>query len=73
VISIHAYGVPDFTTSTIEGYVSQAQAAGKKLIFQEWGACYFDTENNNCPKGDVLDTSTRNANIQVRTCASNAS
>ena len=28
------------------------------------GACYYDTENNNCPTGDMLDTATRNANIQ---------
>ena len=28
------------------------------------GACYFDTSNNDCPTGDVLSTSTRNANIK---------
>lgn len=28
------------------------------------GACYFTTENNNCPQGSVLATATRNANIK---------
>jgi hypothetical protein len=28
------------------------------------GACYFNTENNNCPTGGVLSTATRNANIK---------
>lgn len=36
VISIHAYGTGDFTTSSIETYVKQAQKVGKKLIFEEW-------------------------------------
>lgn len=36
VVSIHAYGIGDFETSSIETYVSRAQAAGKKLIFEEW-------------------------------------
>jgi mannan endo-1,4-beta-mannosidase len=66
VIAIHAYGVGDYTTSSIQTYVNQAKAAGKKLIFQEWGACYFNTENNNCPTGSALSTSTRNNNIKVR-------
>lgn len=65
VIAIHAYGVGDFTTSNIQTYVNQAKSAGKKLIFQEWGACYFNTDNNNCPTGTALATSTRNNNIQV--------
>jgi len=64
VIAIHAYGPGDFTTSTIQGYVSQAQKANKKLMFQEWGACYYTTSNNNCPEGSVLSTETRNANIK---------
>ena len=38
VVAIHAYGTGDFTTSTIQGYVNQATAAGKKLLFQEWYA-----------------------------------
>ena len=36
VISIHAYGVGDYSTSSIKTYVSRAQAAGKKLIMEEW-------------------------------------
>ncbi|KAH8118747.1 beta-1,3-mannanase [Phellopilus nigrolimitatus] len=64
VIAIHAYGTGDLETSAIQAKVSQAQSAGKKLIFQEWGACYFDTSNNNCPTGDALDADTRNSNIQ---------
>ena len=36
IVAIHAYGVGDFATSAIQAKVSQAQAAGKKLIFQEW-------------------------------------
>jgi hypothetical protein len=36
VISIHAYGTGDFETSAIQSYVSEAQAAGKMLIFEEW-------------------------------------
>ncbi|KAI0935851.1 hypothetical protein AcV5_004154 [Taiwanofungus camphoratus] len=63
VISIHAYGTGDFSTSSIKNYVQQAQSAGKKLIFEEWGACYYDTSNNNCPSGSVLSSSTRNSNI----------
>lgn len=35
------------------------------LIFQEWGACYFNTDNNNCPPGDALPTDTRNNNIET--------
>jgi mannan endo-1,4-beta-mannosidase len=64
VISIHAYGTGDFSTSAITTYVNKAKAAGKKLMFQEWGACYYNTENNNCPTGGVLATATRNANIK---------
>jgi hypothetical protein len=36
VISIHAYGTGDYSTSSIQTYVSRAQAAGKKLIMEEW-------------------------------------
>ena len=35
VLAIHAYGVGDFDTDSIKGYVSKAQNAGKKLIMQE--------------------------------------
>ncbi|VDB83765.1 unnamed protein product [Peniophora sp. CBMAI 1063] len=65
VVAIHAYGTGDFSTSTIQGYVNQATAAGKKLLFQEWGACYYTTSNNDCPTGSALSTSTRNSNIQT--------
>ncbi|KAH9841925.1 glycoside hydrolase family 5 protein [Rhodofomes roseus] len=63
VISIHAYGTGDLATSALKPYVAQAQAAGKMLMVEEWGACYFDTSNNDCPKGDALDADTRSGNI----------
>ncbi|EPS93807.1 hypothetical protein FOMPIDRAFT_53253, partial [Fomitopsis schrenkii] len=69
VISIHAYAVTDFYTSSVAGYVQQAIAAGKKLLMEEWGAWYYNTANNDCPSGDALPTSMRNANIQG--CAAN--
>jgi len=31
---------------------------------EEWGACYYNTSNNNCSYGGALPTGTRNANIQ---------
>ncbi|KAI5776542.1 glycoside hydrolase family 5 protein [Geopyxis carbonaria] len=64
ILAIHAYGPGDYSTDKLQGYTDKATAAGKKLIMQEWGACYFDTENNNCPQGGVLDVGTRNDNIQ---------
>ena len=48
VISLHAYGVGDFATASLRQYVTEAQNTGKKLLMEEWGACYFTTENNNC-------------------------
>ncbi|KAH9941987.1 glycoside hydrolase [Amylocystis lapponica] len=39
-------------------------AAGKKLLLEEWGACYFSTSNNDCPTGGVLNSQTRNNNLQ---------
>lgn len=36
VVAIHAYGVGDFDQTKLQGRISQAQAAGKKLILQEW-------------------------------------
>ncbi|KAH9924706.1 glycoside hydrolase [Fomitopsis serialis] len=63
VISIHAYGTGDLATSALKPYVQQAQSAGKMLMLEEWGACYFDTSNNDCPTGDALSTDTRNGNI----------
>jgi len=64
VLAIHGYGVGDFSTEKLRGYVTKAQGSGKKLIFQEWGACYFSTENNNCPTGSQLNPSERARNIQ---------
>jgi mannan endo-1,4-beta-mannosidase len=64
VIAIHAYGLGDLTKDALAPYVKKAQNAGKKLIMQEWGLCYYDTSNNNCPKGTALSASTRDANIK---------
>jgi mannan endo-1,4-beta-mannosidase len=64
VIAIHAYGLGDLTKDALAPYVKKAQDAGKKLIMQEWGLCYYDTSNNNCPKGNALSASTRDANIK---------
>lgn len=64
VIAIHAYGVGDLTKDALAPYVQKAQKAGKKLIMQEWGMCYFDTSNNNCPKGTPLSAAARDANIK---------
>ena len=64
VIAIHAYGIGDLAQSKLQPYVQKAQSAGKKLMMQEWGMCYFDTSNNNCPKGTPLSTAARDANIK---------
>jgi hypothetical protein len=64
VIAIHAYGLSDLTQSKLKPVVQRAQSAGKKLMMQEWGMCYFDTSNNNCPKGNALSASARDANIK---------
>ncbi|RPD58585.1 glycoside hydrolase [Lentinus tigrinus ALCF2SS1-7] len=72
VISLHAYGVGDFATANLQTYVTEAKNAGKKMIMEEWGACYFSTENNNCPQGSVLSTSTRNSNIKTWAAQINA-
>jgi hypothetical protein len=64
VIAIHAYGLSDLTQSKLKPIVQKAQNAGKKLMMQEWGMCYFDTSNNNCPKGNALSASARDANIK---------
>jgi mannan endo-1,4-beta-mannosidase len=65
IIGIHAYSPGDMTTSNLQPYVSKATTAGKKLLLEEWGACYFDTTNNDCPAGGVLSASTRNSNINT--------
>ena len=36
VISLHAYGVGDFATSSLQTYVNEAVNAGKKMIMEEW-------------------------------------
>jgi hypothetical protein len=54
VISIHAYGTGDYSTSAIQPYVTRAVNKGKKLLFQEWGACYYNTENNRCNPGKFV-------------------
>ncbi|KAL4731185.1 hypothetical protein ACLX1H_000146 [Fusarium chlamydosporum] len=64
VLAIHAYGTGDFETSKLKPYVDKAKNAGKKLIMQEWGACYTDASNNNCNGGSPLSASTRDANIK---------
>jgi len=65
VVAIHAYGPGDFDTSKLSGYVTKAKNAGKMLIMQEWGACYYTTSNNDCPQGSVLNENTRSANIKT--------
>ncbi|KAI8237157.1 hypothetical protein K4K57_008792 [Colletotrichum sp. SAR 10_99] len=64
VLAIHAYGVDDFATSKLQPYVTKAQNAGKKLIMQEWGACYTNAPNHDCNGGSPLGTSTRDSNIR---------
>jgi mannan endo-1,4-beta-mannosidase len=65
VLAIHAYGVGDFKTSALMPYVAKAKNAGKKLIMQEWGACYTDASNNNCNGGSKIDSGTRDRNIKT--------
>jgi len=65
VIAIHAYGVGDFDTSKLKTYVDKASNAGKKLIMQEWGACYTDNPNNNCHGGSPIDSGARDNNIRT--------
>ncbi|KAL4904312.1 glycoside hydrolase superfamily [Aspergillus multicolor] len=64
VLAIHAYGISDFDTDTLKTYATRAKTAGKKLIMQEWGACYTDAKNNNCHGGTALDSATRDGNIK---------
>lgn len=63
VLAIHAYGVGDFSPSKLSPYVTKAQNNGKKLIMQEWGACYYDTKNNVCNQSNALYSGTRDDNI----------
>lgn len=67
ILAIHAYGTGDYDTNKLASYVSKAQQYGKKLIMQEWGACYFNNANERCgPPGQVgvLSESTRSNNIK---------
>ncbi|TQN68217.1 Mannan endo-1,4-beta-mannosidase 5 [Colletotrichum shisoi] len=64
VLAIHAYGVNDFATSRLVPYVTRARNAGKKLIMQEWGACYTGAPNHDCRGGSPLGAGTRDANIR---------
>ncbi|KAJ4368685.1 hypothetical protein N0V86_009594 [Didymella sp. IMI 355093] len=64
VLAIHAYGVGDFDTLQLKPYVDRARSANKKLIMQEWGACYTDAPNNNCNDGSPISIGARDANIK---------
>ncbi|KAL2798176.1 glycoside hydrolase superfamily [Aspergillus keveii] len=64
VLAIHAYGVADFATEKLTPYVDRALAAGKKLVMQEWGACYTTAENHACNGGTPLNVDTRDTNIR---------
>jgi mannan endo-1,4-beta-mannosidase len=72
VIAIHAYGVGDFATSELNKYVTKAKNGGKKLIMQEWGACYTNAANNNCNGGSALSSGTRDNNIKTWSSQINA-
>ncbi|KAI0471666.1 glycoside hydrolase superfamily [Xylariaceae sp. FL0804] len=66
VVSIHAYGAGDLTAAKLDPKVTLATDSGKKLLLQEWGACYYAAPdgNNNCPgSGDVEASATRDADI----------
>lgn len=65
VLAIHAYGVDDFETAKLKGYVTRAHSFGKKLIMQEWGACYTDVPNNNCNGGSPIGSTARDGNIKT--------
>ncbi|KAJ5677067.1 glycoside hydrolase family 5 protein [Penicillium maclennaniae] len=63
VLAIHAYGTGDFATDALTPCVSKAQESGQKLIMEEWGACYFETENNRCSASDPLSSGTQDSHI----------
>ncbi|KAF2138607.1 glycoside hydrolase family 5 protein [Aplosporella prunicola CBS 121167] len=65
VIAIHAYGAADYDTSRLAAYVDKAKSSGKKLLMQEWGACYYDTVNNRCNQSGALDEATRAQNLRT--------
>ncbi|KAL4966136.1 glycoside hydrolase superfamily [Aspergillus stella-maris] len=64
ILAIHAYGTDDFGTDKLKDYLYRAKNAGKKLLMQEWGACYTDAGNNDCNGGSALDSGTRGSNIK---------
>lgn len=64
VLSIHAYGTGDFSTDKLKPYVAKAQNSGQKLIMEEWGACYFDSDNSSCDKSQALSSESRDENIK---------
>ncbi|MCJ1446151.1 MAG: hypothetical protein MMC23_006656 [Stictis urceolatum] len=64
IVAAHAYGTGDFDTDKIKGYVQKATESGKKLIMQEWGACYFSSDNNRCDNTGALDSATRDSNLK---------
>ncbi|KAJ8128520.1 hypothetical protein O1611_g5113 [Lasiodiplodia mahajangana] len=64
VLAIHAYGNGDLTVDKLSPYVTKAKNAGKKLIMQEWGVCYYSTSaNQNCDSGSP--SSNRDTNIKT--------
>lgn len=65
VLSIHAYGTGDMTADKLRPYVEKATSAGKKLLMQEWGACYWSSANNACHEASVLSDSERANSIQT--------
>lgn len=48
-----------------EWYACVFHLALDNLTISPRGACYFTTENNNCPTGSALPASTRNNNIRT--------
>lgn len=64
VLAIHAYGNGDLTVDKLSPYVQKAKTAGKKLIVQEWGVCYYSTDKNqNCDSGSP--SGSRDTNIKT--------
>lgn len=64
ILGIHAYGNGDLTKDKLAPYVTKAVQNNKKLVIQEWGACYHNTPNNNCQVSGVLPENTRAANLR---------
>ncbi|GME50098.1 putative glycoside hydrolase family 5 protein [Neofusicoccum parvum] len=64
VLAIHAYGTGDLTAAKLQPFVDRAAAAGKKLLMQEWGACYWASANNACHSAAVLSDAERGGNVE---------